>query len=256
MGPILRSLQFGLLLVALFGVVPRTVAQDAVAVVGWPAANETSNSPFYGPGDVYANIPKKDDRGRDQITMFREWNPDPLGNHEANLRALNPLLARVVRKAQADSPGLRFVIGSGKRDGTLQRKAVAWGWSRTRDSHHQWGDAVDLWPLDGQGHVIFEHTTQSRIGAAMKKAAAELQVPIRWGGTFRRFKDHDRSHFELASHPSRWVSVQQRASAEGSYRTLSRPATARRVATPATRKARSKRPVRATRAAKADGPRT
>jgi hypothetical protein len=130
--------------------------------------------------------------------MFREWNPDPLGNHEANLEDLNPSLARVIRKTQADNPELRFVIGSGRRNDALQRKALAWGWSRTRYSNHQSGDAVDLWPLDAHGRVTFDPATQSRIGAAMKKAAAELQVSLRWGGGFQSFKHRDRSHFELA----------------------------------------------------------
>jgi hypothetical protein len=55
-----------------------------------------------------------------------------------------------------------------------------------------------LWPLDAQGHVSFDPVAQRRIGAAMKQAAAELGISIRWGGTFSRFKDGDRSHFELA----------------------------------------------------------
>ncbi|HZH10638.1 MAG TPA: M15 family metallopeptidase [Microvirga sp.] len=129
--------------------------------------------------------------------MFRTWNPDPVGNHEANLRTLHPLLARVVRKAQADNPGLAFVIGSGLRDSALQRKAVAWGWSRTGDSPHRLGLAVDLWPLDPQGRVLFDPSAQNRIAAAVKRAATELGVSIRWGGRFRSFKDADRSHFEL-----------------------------------------------------------
>ena len=86
---------------------------------------------LYGPGGVYAKIPARDEFGRDQLAMFREWNPDPVGNNEANLRALNPALARVIAKAQADNPELPFVIGSGLRDPQLQAKAVAWGWSRT-----------------------------------------------------------------------------------------------------------------------------
>ena len=130
--------------------------------------------------------------------MFREWNPDPVARHEVNLEAINPLLARVVRKAQADNPGLRFVIGSGRRNGAVQRKAVAWGWSRTEDSPHRSGNAVDLWPLDGKGHVSFDPAMLNRIGTTMSKAAAALGVAIRWGGHFRGFKDMDRSHFELA----------------------------------------------------------
>jgi hypothetical protein len=151
-----------------------------------------------GPGGIYANIPARDDRGRDQIAMFLAWNPDPLGRHEANLAGLKGSLARVVRKAQADNPGLRFVIGSGRRDDALQRKAVAWGWSRTLGSAHQFGEAVDLWPLDSHGRVTFEPAVQDRVAAAMRRAAAELGIPVRWGGAFRSFKDRDRSHFELA----------------------------------------------------------
>ncbi|RDI52584.1 peptidoglycan L-alanyl-D-glutamate endopeptidase CwlK [Microvirga subterranea] len=130
--------------------------------------------------------------------MFRVWNPDPLGHHEANLRSLNPVLAKVVLKAQADNPSLHFVIGSGRRGAKLQRRAVAWGWSRTHDSLHRSGDAVDLWPLDQEGRIYFDPGIQTRIAAAVTKAAAGLGVPIRWGGHFHGFKNMDRSHFELS----------------------------------------------------------
>jgi peptidoglycan L-alanyl-D-glutamate endopeptidase CwlK len=186
-----RSRQFGLLVLVFFGTLPRAAAKDAFATGGSRIAD--------GARDVYARIPPKDDLGRDQIAMFRVWNPDPIGNHEANLKALDPSLVRVIRKAQADNPDLRFVIGSGKRDAALQRQAVAWGWSKTRDSYHRTGHAVDLWPLDPGGHISFDRETQSRIGAAMKKAASELHVSIRWGGNFHSFKKRDRSHFELVA---------------------------------------------------------
>lgn len=164
---------------------------------GSRASPDVSANPFNGPGGVYAKIPARDEFGRDQLAMFRAWNPDPVGNHEANLRALNPALARVVRTAQADNPGLRFVIGSGWRNDRLQRMAVAWGWSRTHDSPHRTGDAVDLWPLDQEGRVFFDPQAQNRIATALRKAAGNLDVPIRWGGHFHGFKDLDRSHFEL-----------------------------------------------------------
>jgi peptidoglycan LD-endopeptidase CwlK len=197
MALIVRFLRLGLLVVAFFSLVLNARAKDE-AGVGPRRSLDASNSPLYGPGDVYANIPEKDEFGRDQLAMFREWNSDPVGNHAANLKAINPSLAKVVRKAQVDNPRLRFVTGSGKRDYKMQQKAVAWGWSNTRDSHHRSGDAVDLWPLDAKGRVHFDPTTQSRVGAAMKKAAKELGVSIRWGGNFHGFKDMDRSHFELA----------------------------------------------------------
>lgn len=148
---------------------------------------------------VYALIPRYDEFGREQIPMFLAWNPDPVGNHRANLRSLDPLLARIVLDAQAAAPDLRFVIGSGRRDRDQQRQAVAWGWSRTRGSAHRSGRAVDLWPLDPDGRVVFDPALQGRIAAAMKAAASSAGVRIRWGGHFRGYKHRDRSHFELAS---------------------------------------------------------
>ncbi|WP_210381551.1 hypothetical protein, partial [Microvirga zambiensis] len=50
---------------------------------GSPASPDVSANPFNGPGGVYAKIPARDEFGRDQLAMFRAWNPDPLGNHEA-----------------------------------------------------------------------------------------------------------------------------------------------------------------------------
>ncbi|WP_210381481.1 hypothetical protein, partial [Microvirga zambiensis] len=50
---------------------------------GSRASPEVSANPFNGPGGVYAKIPARDEFGRDQLAMFRAWNPDPLGNHEA-----------------------------------------------------------------------------------------------------------------------------------------------------------------------------
>lgn len=194
-----RGLRLGLLGIALFccGLHGEAHGQPGN---GWWASPAVFGHPLpYGPGGVYARIPAKDEFGRDQLAMFREWNPDPLANHEANLRALHPTLAKVVRKAQADNPGLPFVIGSGRRDRKLQRRAVAWGWSMTRASAHRSGKAVDLWPLDPQGRVIFDPGVQNRIATALKRAASELGVALRWGGQFHGYKHMDRSHFELAS---------------------------------------------------------
>jgi peptidoglycan L-alanyl-D-glutamate endopeptidase CwlK len=190
------SLGFALFGLALFGFSLDVRAQVEPGSVSQGYSNRDSSS-IYGPGGVYAKIPARDEFGRDQLVMFREWNPDPVGSHQANLRALNPILARVVGKAQDDNPTRRFVIGSGKRDGRLQRMAVAWGWSRTQDSLHRSGNAVDLWPLDQEGRVSFDRIAQNQVADAMKRAAAELGVSIRWGGHFHSFKNSDRSHFEL-----------------------------------------------------------
>ena len=189
------SLCLGLLIMAISGFGPGDQAWGKLG--GSPRNPADVVAHPFGALGVYARIPARDEYGRDQLAMFRAWNSDPVGNHEANLRALNPQFDKVVRRTQADNPALRFVIGSGRRDGRLQRMALAWGWSRTRDSPHRTGDAVDLWPLDREGHIHFDPQSQNRIAAAMRKSAAELCIAIRWGGHFHGYKHMDRSHFEL-----------------------------------------------------------
>ena len=149
--------------------------------------------------EAYSKIPAYDEYGRDQISMFQAWNSDPIANHRANLRAIDPVLARIVVDAQSALPDLRFVIGSGRRDRAKQRQAVVWGWSLTRNTAHRSGRAVDLWPLDDRGHIVFDAALQNRIAAAMKTAASRAGVSISWGGHFRGYSRQDRSHFEIST---------------------------------------------------------
>jgi len=66
------------------------------------------------------------------------------------------------------------------------------------------GQPAPAWKRGGpvairpSGPVFFDPNTQNRIAAVLMKAAAELGVPIGWGGRFLGYKDMDRSHFELA----------------------------------------------------------
>jgi len=176
------------------------LARISVLLVGLLLASASRGQPNSPQAsEVYDRIPVYDEHGREQLPMFRAWNTDPVGNHQTNLRALEPTLARIVRKAQSSIPDLQFVIGSGRRDPEQQRQAVAWGWSLTQSTAHRTGRAVDLWPLDRQSRVVFDPALQNRIAAAMKAAASHLGVRIRWGGHFRGYQHQDRSHFELAS---------------------------------------------------------
>lgn len=141
-----------------------------------------------GPNDVYGNIPEADDKGQaGQRAKFMEWNPDPIGNNEANLNAINPSLGQVARLAQKYA-GVQFVVGTGKRTQAEQQKAVDWGWSKTLDSDHIGGNAVDLWPVV-DGKVKFDPAAQLKIATAMKRAAKELGVTLDVGADWKRFKD-------------------------------------------------------------------
>ncbi|RWI06816.1 MAG: hypothetical protein EOQ89_03540 [Mesorhizobium sp.] len=146
---------------------------------------------------AYSKIPEKDSLGlTNQRARFMEWNPDPVANHEANLAKLKPNLQSVIKRAQQIS-GVQFVIGSGVRDEAMQKKAIKWGWSKTEESDHLHGDAVDLWPLDKDGAVVFEPKLQAQIVKAMKQAAKETGVKLDIGADWKRFKDLP--HFALKS---------------------------------------------------------
>jgi muramidase (phage lysozyme) len=134
------------------------------------------------PPAAYANIPA------DEVERFVAWNSDPVANHEENLKSIDTTLADVVRRAQELSK-VKFVVGSGKRSKDLQKKAVEWGWSKTMNSDHLHGGAVDLWPLDENGAVKFTKSQQLEIVKAMKAAAKEKGVTLDIGAEWKSFKD-------------------------------------------------------------------
>lgn len=156
-----------------------------------PPERPTTRGPV---ADAYSDIPDVDSSGNSgQRAKFAEWNSDPIANHEQNLKTIEPTLANVVRKAQSYG-GIDFVVGSGKRDQKLQAKAVDWGWSKTDESDHLHGDAVDLWPIV-KGKVKFDPKAQKLIIKNMKRAAKELGVDLDIGGEWKSFKDMP--HFAL-----------------------------------------------------------
>jgi peptidoglycan L-alanyl-D-glutamate endopeptidase CwlK len=109
-------------------------------------------------------------------------------------------MVSVVHRAAEISP-VYFVVTEGLR--TIQRQAelVAKGASRTMNSKHLTGRAVDVaaFPNLGQpglpGKLSWEWKYYLQISQAFKQAAKELDVKIRWGGDWRSFKDGP--HFEL-----------------------------------------------------------
>lgn len=159
-----------------------------------PTIGMSAKGPSNAGSDPYANIPDVDGAGRSsQKEKFREWNPDPIGNNEANIQSLEPTLQDVVRRAQQIAPD-SFVVGAGRRTAEQQKKAVEWGWSKTEDSDHLDGSAVDLWPIVN-GAVKFDPKLQTQIVKAMKQAAKELGVTLDVGAEWKSFKDAP--HFAL-----------------------------------------------------------
>lgn len=109
------------------------------------------------------------------------------------LQGVHPDLVKVVERALQLSL-VDFTVTEGLRSVKRQEQLVAQGASRTMNSRHITGHAVDLAPII-DGKVSFAWPPFYDIADAMKKAAAELGVAIVWGGDWRTFKDGP--HFEL-----------------------------------------------------------
>lgn len=112
---------------------------------------------------------------------------------ERRLIGVHSDLVRVVRRAAALSP-VTFRVTEGLRTKARQEQLVAAGASKTMNSRHLTGHAVDVVPMIA-GKPRWDWPPFYDIAAAFKTAARELDVPIVWGGDWRTFKDGP--HFEL-----------------------------------------------------------
>ena len=109
------------------------------------------------------------------------------------LEGVHPELVRVVERAIAITE-VDFVVLEGLRTKERQAQLLKAGASRTMNSRHITGHAVDLGAWVNK-EVRWDWPLYSKIATAMKKAATEQNVPIVWGGDWRTFKDGP--HFEL-----------------------------------------------------------
>jgi peptidoglycan L-alanyl-D-glutamate endopeptidase CwlK len=111
----------------------------------------------------------------------------------ARLEGVHPDLVAVVKAAIARSP-VDFMVTEGRRTPERQKALVAAGASRTLNSRHLTGHAVDVAAVvDGQ--VRWDWPLYPRIAAAFKAAARDLGVPLCWGGDWKTLRDGP--HFEL-----------------------------------------------------------
>lgn len=106
---------------------------------------------------------------------------------------VHPDLQRVVYRA-AEITAVDFIITEGLRTVERQKKLVASGASKTMNSRHITGHAVDLAALV-DGEVRWDWPLYHKLAEAMKEAARIEGVPIEWGGDWKTFKDGP--HFQL-----------------------------------------------------------
>lgn len=111
-----------------------------------------------------------------------------------NLEGVHHDLVRVVERA-IEITEVDFAVIEGVRTKQRQVELVNRGASRTMDSRHITGHAVDLaaWVC---GEVRWDWPLYYRIADAMKEAAKELDIDINWGGDWKDFSDGP--HFQLS----------------------------------------------------------
>lgn len=123
-------------------------------------------------------------------------------------------LIKVVRRALEISK-IDFMVYQGLRTKAEQKALVRSGASWTMNSRHLTGHAIDLIPLFN-GKISYHWSHYYPVADAMKQAAKELGVKVRWGGNWKyhniastkvsakelhalyRGKAHDGAHFELS----------------------------------------------------------
>lgn len=137
--------------------------------------------------------------------MIRKFSPRSL----KNMQGIHPDLRRVMDRALQESP-LDFVVIEGLRTKERQKQLVASGASKTMNSRHLTGHAVDIVPIGPNKKAAFDWPLYNRLGPAVKEAAAREGVAIVWGGDWKSFKDGP--HFELdrAVYPDgEWASADE-----------------------------------------------
>jgi peptidoglycan L-alanyl-D-glutamate endopeptidase CwlK len=129
------------------------------------------------------------------------------------LEGVHPDLVRLIKHA-AGITEVPFMVLEGVRSPARHAALLKAGASMTKNSRHLTGHAVDLGGMvpfvdeDGDGadddgiHGLrWDWPLYHKLGATLKAAAQEINLPIEWGGDWKVFKDGP--HFQLPrkTHP-------------------------------------------------------
>ena len=105
----------------------------------------------------------------------------------SRLKGVHPDLAKVVKRAIELTP-IDFTVLEGLRTKERQAALVAKGASKTMNSYHITGHAIDIAPLV-DGKVTWDWKYYRQLAPAVKQAAKELGVTVEWGGDWKSFPD-------------------------------------------------------------------
>lgn len=113
------------------------------------------------------------------------WVLDP--KSLLKLRQVHLHLQKLVEAAVIAAP-TKFVVFEGMRSLERQKLLVAEGKSKTMNSRHLTGHAVDLVPLT-DGEIDWRWPSYVPLAEHIKAIAKSLNQPIEWGGDWKKFPD-------------------------------------------------------------------
>jgi peptidoglycan L-alanyl-D-glutamate endopeptidase CwlK len=106
-----------------------------------------------------------------------------------NLQGVHPDLLKICHRALELSP-IDFLITEGVRTVERQKQLFAAGASKTMNSRHITGHAVDVAALLS-GKPRWDSSLYYQIAGAFQSAAKEKGIPTRWGGAWERLDTTD-----------------------------------------------------------------
>lgn len=115
------------------------------------------------------------------------------------LKGLHPDLVKVVKRA-VEISDLDFTVLEGLRTVARQKELVKKGASKTMNSRHLTGHAVDLAPVSN-GSVSWDWPLYYKLEKIVKRAAKDVGVTIEWGGDWKTFKDGPHWQLPFSKYP-------------------------------------------------------
>ena len=119
------------------------------------------------------------------------------------LEGVHPALVSVVKCAMrhATEAGMDFTVLEGLRTLARQKKLLEQGATKTLNSRHLTGHAVDLGVLIA-GKVDWHWELYERLALIVKNAATEMGVVVEWGGSWPKFRDGPHHQLPWKDYPS------------------------------------------------------
>lgn len=126
---------------------------------------------------------------------MRKWSPRSL----ARLDGVHPDLRKVADAALQASPH-DFMITEGLRTKERQTQLVKAGASRTMNSRHLTGHAIDFAVLV-DGEVRWDWPLYVAVGKVFEEEAKKLGIPIVWGGRWKTLRDGPHVELDRRKYP-------------------------------------------------------